>query len=253
MTERFAGKVALVTGGSGIGRGTALVFAREGATVVVAGRSPEPLAQTVKLIEASRSRASASAITVDVTRADDVDRLVATAVARHGGLHVAFNNAGTLGAPGPLAELDEAAWAETLATNLTSVYLSMKYEIAHMRAGGGAIVNMASSIGAHMTVPGLGAYAASKAGVSVLTRAAARENIADGIRINAISPGPADTPMSHLPSETNADRGARLEAAIPIGRVGGLDEIAAAVLWLASDEAGFVVGHDLVIDGGAVA
>ncbi len=189
MAARFTGKVALVTGGgsSGIGRATALAFAREGATVLVAGRNPEALAHTVKLIQADGGHASAA--TGDVTHADDVARLVKMAVACHGGLHAAFNNAGILGTPGLVADLDQATWAGVLATNLTGVWLSMKHEIIHMRAnGGGVIVNMASSIGVHMTLPGLGAYAAAKAGVSTLTRTAAREYIRDGIRINAVSP-----------------------------------------------------------------
>lgn len=250
---RFADKVALVTGGgSGIGRATARAFAREGATVVVAGRTPEPLTETVKLIEADAGRASA--VTADVTRADDVARLAQTAVNRHGGLDVAFNNAGTLGVPAVAAELDEAVWATVLATNLTSVWLSMKYEIAHMRAhGGGVIVNMASNLGAHMRVPGLAAYVTSKAGVSALTRNAAREYIGDGIRINAVSPGPSDTPMSMFPGETEADRADRMRNDLPLRRVASLDEVAATVLWLASSESGFAVGHDLVIDGGAAA
>jgi NAD(P)-dependent dehydrogenase (short-subunit alcohol dehydrogenase family) len=254
MTARFIGKVALVTGGgsSGIGRATALAFAREGATVIVAGRNPEALTQTIKLIQADGRHASAA--TADLTQADDVASLVDTAVARHGGLHVAFNNAGILGTPGLVADLDEATWAGVLATNLTGMWLSMKYEIAHMRAsGGGVIVNMASSIGAHTTLPGLGAYAAAKAGVSALTRTAAQEYIRDGIRINAVSPGPVDTPMSRLPGETDAERDARMQTALPIGRVATTDEVAAAVLWLASPESGFTVGHDLVIDGGATA
>jgi NAD(P)-dependent dehydrogenase (short-subunit alcohol dehydrogenase family) len=252
MTARFTDKVALITGGgSGIGRATALAFAREGATVVVAGRGTQPLAQTVKLIEDAGGRASA--VTADVSSSADVARLVATTVQRHGGLHIAFNNAGVVEA-GPLADMDEAAWDRQLAVNLTGVFLAMKHEIAHMRAhGGGVIVNTASNLGAHLRMPSLGAYAASKAAVSALSRAAAKEYIRDGIRINAISPGPMDTPMSLRPGETEDDRAERIKGALPIGRVGTLAEAAGAVLWLASPEAGFAVGHDLVIDGGASA
>ena len=252
MTAGFTGKIVLITGGgSGIGRATALAFAREGATVAVAGRRSDPLDQTVRLIE--NEGGQASAITADVSSAADAARLVATTVDRHGGLHIAFNNAGVLEA-GPLADMDEAAWDRQLAVNLTGVFLTMKHEIAHMRAnGGGAIINTASNIGAHMRLPFLGAYAASKAAVSALTRAAAREYIAAGIRINAISPGPVDTPMSMRPGETEADRDQRLKDALPAGRAGTLPEAAAAVLWLASPGAGFTIGHDLVIDGGASA
>ncbi|MEV5085849.1 SDR family oxidoreductase, partial [Streptomyces sp. NPDC056159] len=180
-------------------------------------------------------------------------RLVATTVERHGGLHIAFNNAGILEA-GPLADMDEANWDRQLAVNLTGVFLSMKHEIAHMRVhGGGVIVNTASNLGAHMRLPFLGAYAASKAAVSALSRAAAKEYIQKGIRINAFSPGPIDTPMSLRPGETEDDRTTRMKDALPIGRVGTLDEAASAVLWLASPEASFAVGHDLVLDGGATA
>ncbi|ETK36949.1 SDR family NAD(P)-dependent oxidoreductase [Microbispora sp. ATCC PTA-5024] len=252
MTARFAGRVVLVTGGgSGIGRAAARAFAREGAAVVVAGRGAGPLERTVRLI--ADEGGTASAVTADVSSSADVARLVATTVERHGGLHVAFNNAGVLEA-GPLADMDEDAWHRQLAVNLTGVFLSMKHEIAHMRAdGGGVIVNTASNLGAHMRLPFLGAYAASKAAVSALTRAAARECIGAGIRINAISPGPFDTRMSLRPGETEADRAERVKGSLPIGRVGTLDEAAAAVLWLASPEAGFAVGHDLVVDGGATA
>lgn len=253
MPPRFEDKVALVTGGgsSPIGRTTALAFAREGASVVVAGRRPEPLARTVELIEAEGGRAVA--VTADVTRADEAERMVAEAVAAFGGLQVAFNSAGVLGARGLLAELDEegftAAWA-----NAKGTWLSMKYEIAHMRAhGGGAIVNMASTIGAHTTRPGMGAYAASKAAVSSLSRTAAREHIGEGVRINALSPGPVDTWMSRLPGESDDERDERIEQALPIGRVATVDEIADAVLWLASPQSSFSVGHDLVLDGGATA
>jgi NAD(P)-dependent dehydrogenase (short-subunit alcohol dehydrogenase family) len=204
------------------------------------------------LIEAAGGRGSA--VVADLTRAADADRLVETIVARHGGLDIAFNNAGILGTPGPVAELAEDDWAAVLATNLTGIWLAMKYEIAAMRArGGGIIVNMASNIGVHMALPGLSAYAAAKAGVSALTRTAAREYIGEGIRINAVSPGPVDTPMSRLPGESDAERDERMKSVIPIGRVAATAEIAATVLWLASPESGFAVGHDLVVDGGASA
>ena len=252
MTQRFTGKTVLITGGgSGIGRATALAFASEGAAVAVAGRRREPLDQTVRLIKDAGGRASA--VTADVSSPTDAARLVAATADRHGGLHIAFNNAGIIEA-GPLADMNQAAWDRQVAVNLTGVFLAMKHEITHMRAsGGGVIINTASNLGAHMRLPFLGAYAATKAAVSALTRAAAREYIADGIRINAISPGPIDTPMSLRPGETDADRDKRLAGALPAGRAGTVAEAAAAVLWLASPEAGFTVGHDLVIDGGATA
>jgi NAD(P)-dependent dehydrogenase (short-subunit alcohol dehydrogenase family) len=250
MGARFAGKVVLVTGGgSGIGLTTAKAFAAEGATVVVAGRDEQRLASAVKEIGAA-----ASAVTVDVTDSADVARMVSTVVERHGGLDVAVNNAGILGSPAPVADLDEDDFGAVIGTNLTGTWLSLKHEVAHMRAhGGGAIVNIASNIGAHGRLPNMAAYAASKAAVSALTRTAARDHIAEGIRINAVSPGATATEMSLRPGETDADRAARLKDAIPLGRVGATAEVAAAVLWLASDEAAFTVGHDLVVDGGATA
>ncbi|AEK40466.1 short-chain dehydrogenase [Amycolatopsis mediterranei S699] len=250
MGARFAGKVVLVTGGgSGIGRATARAFADEGATVVVAGRDERRLASAVAEIGGG-----ASAVTVDVTDSADVARMVATVVARHGRLDVAFNNAGILGSPAAAADLGEDDFGAVMGTNVTGMWLCLKHEVAHMRAhGGGAIVNMASNIGAHGRLPNMAAYAASKAAVSVLTRTAARDHIADGIRINAVSPGATDTDMSRRPGETDAGRAERLKNAIPLGRVGATAEVAAAVLWLASDEAAFTVGHDLVVDGGATA
>ncbi|GAA5184612.1 glucose 1-dehydrogenase [Rugosimonospora acidiphila] len=253
MTARFTGKTVLVTGaGTGIGRQLAVAFAREGAAVVATGRSPEPLAQTVKLIEADGGRATA--IPADVTRSEDVASLVARTVAAHDRLDIAINNAGAATAFGPVGDIDEQQWNALVAVNLTGVLLSMKHEIAQMRRdGGGVIINVASSLGAHTRVAGMGAYVATKAAVSALTRNAARDHIREGIRINAISPGPMDTPMSYRPGETRADRDARLSAALPAGRAGSLTELAAAALYLASPEASFVVGTDLVIDGGATA
>ncbi|MFG2893102.1 SDR family NAD(P)-dependent oxidoreductase [Streptomyces sp. NPDC048248] len=252
MAAPFAGKVALVTGGgSGIGRNTALAFAREGAAVVVTGRTADTIEQTVKLIESEGG--TASAVVADVSVPEDVAHVVATVAERHGALDIAFNNAGTFTA-GNLAEVPDEEFARVLATNLTSVFLSMKHEIGFMREhGGGVIVNNASNLG-HVTIPGLGAYSASKAAVSQLTRSAAKEYIADGIRINAVSPGPIDTPLwPLLPGETEAERADRMANGLPLGRAGTLDEATSAVLWLAASESGFAVGHDLVIDGGVSA
>ncbi|MEV5892987.1 SDR family NAD(P)-dependent oxidoreductase [Nonomuraea fuscirosea] len=253
MTERFAGKVALVTGASGVvGRAAALAYAREGAAVLVAGRDAGRLAEIVKLAEEEGGRASA--FTVDVTRSAEVAAMVEAAVSRYGGLDVALNAAGIFGQMAPLADYDEGAWDDVLAVNLKGVFLSMKHEIAHMRAhGGGAIVNVSSNLGAHWRLAGASAYAASKAAVSHLTRTAARDHIADGVRVNAISPGPIDSPMSTRPGETRADRDERMRTALPIGRVSTPEEIAAAALWLSSADSSFVVGADHVIDGGATA
>ncbi|MCT2588028.1 SDR family NAD(P)-dependent oxidoreductase [Actinophytocola gossypii] len=252
MTTQFTGKVVLVTGGgSGIGRACARTFARAGATVVVAGRGAEPLARTVELIEGDGGHADA--ITVDITRAGGIEHLIATAAGRHGGLHVAVNNAGVF-AGGAVADLDEESWSRVLDTNLTGTWLAMKHEINHMRQhGGGAIVNVASNLGAHMRIPGISAYIAAKAGVSALTRAAALEYIGDGIRINAVSPGPVDTPMSLLPGETAEGRAERMKTALPIGRVATVDELANTIAWLAGEQASYLVGHDLLVDGGAAA
>jgi NAD(P)-dependent dehydrogenase (short-subunit alcohol dehydrogenase family) len=251
-SHSFAGRTVLVTGGgSGIGRATALAFGRAGAAVAVAGRTAERLQETVALL--TKAGADASAHVADVAREPDVVSLITEVTARHGGLDVAFNNAGAAYA-GKLGELSEHDWQRSLDVNLTGVWLCLKAEVGWMRAhGGGVIVNMASTIGAHRSVPFMGAYAAAKAGVSALTRTAAREYIADGIRINAISPGPIDTPASHRPGESTEERDRRIAATLPIGRVGSLDEVAEAVVWLASPASGFAVGHDLVLDGGSTA
>ncbi|ADD39879.1 SDR family NAD(P)-dependent oxidoreductase [Stackebrandtia nassauensis] len=250
MSTRFAGKTVLITGGgSGIGREAARAFAAEGATVVVAGRREAPLKETVELVTAEGG--TASFVTGDVTNEEDVRRIVATVAERHSRLDVAVNNAGVFAA-GPLAEFELDQWQRLVDINVTGVLLSMKHELRQLKQqdGGGAIINVGSTVGAHKSVPGLAAYGASKAAVSALSRAAAAENIRDGIRINIVSPGSSDTPMSMRGGETEQQRAERLHETVPLGRVGQLDEVVSAVLWLASEGSGFAVGHDLVVDGG---
>ncbi|CAL9532125.1 Glucose 1-dehydrogenase 2 [Streptomyces sp. enrichment culture] len=254
MTQRFTGRAALVTGaGSGIGRAVARALAAEGANVVVAGRRRGPLDETVALIEEAGGKALA--VTADVSRAADVEAAVAAAVDRFGSLDVAVNNAGVLDGRGPVADVDEDAWRRLIDINVTGVFLALRAEVRRMRTqpGGGAIVNIASRIGVHSRLPGTTGYAVSKAAVSVLTRGAALDHIADGVRINAVSPGPTETAMSLRPGETEAQRAERMRSEVPLGRTSTLDEVAAAVLYLASDDAASVVGADLVVDGGATA
>jgi NAD(P)-dependent dehydrogenase (short-subunit alcohol dehydrogenase family) len=249
--NRFTGRSALVTGaGTGIGRAVALALAAEGARVVVAGRSRAPLEETVALVE--RAGGTAVAEVADVSRAADVRELVHAVVERFGALDVAVNNAGVFRG-GPLADLAVDDWQTLLDINVTGVFLALQAEIRQMRTqpGGGAIVNVASNLGRHTQVPNAVAYAASKAAVASLTRGAALEYIADGVRINAVSPGASDTSMSLRPGETEADRAVRIKDQSPLGRVSSTQEVASAVLYLASDEAASLVGTDLVIDGGA--
>ncbi|WP_434589256.1 SDR family NAD(P)-dependent oxidoreductase [Streptomyces sp. A5-4] len=253
-TARFIGKTVLVTGaGSGLGRAIALAFAAEGAQVIASGRGAAPLDETVAL--ATEAGGAAIAITADVTRPEDVRALVNRTVEHFGGLDVAVNNAGVFRGGSPVAELSEADWRVLLDVNVTGVLLSMQAEIDRMRVqdGGGTIVNISSNLGAHLRIPGVAGYAASKAAVSALTRAAALDHIHDGVRINAVSPGASATTMSLRPGESDAERAVRMKEESPLGRVSTAEEVAAAVLYLASSDAASVVGTDLVIDGGTSA
>ncbi|HEX3283937.1 MAG TPA: SDR family oxidoreductase [Mycobacterium sp.] len=245
----FAGKVVFVTGaGSGIGRTTALAFAREGASVVLADVSDQGNQETARMIEELGRRSLA--VRCDVTRSEDVQAALNQAVGAFGRLDVAFNNAGAEQEPGVTADVTEEEWDRILAINLRSVFLCMKYEIPLMlEHGGGAIVN--NSSGAGVKAFGRGAaYAAAKHGVIGLTKDAALDYASSNIRINAVCPGIVDTEMMQRFTGGTTEGRDRVVAQEPIGRMGTPDEIAAAVLWLCSNAASFVIGHALVVDGG---
>ena len=245
----LAGKVAFVTGAAnGIGRAAALAFAREGANVVVADISEQGNRETVRLIEELGGRALA--VRCDVTRAEDVKAALDKGVEAFGGLDFAFNNAGFEQAITAAADLTEEEWDRIVRVNLRGMFLCMKHEIPLMlKRGGGAIVNTSSGAGVK-GIAGQAAYSAAKFGVIGLTKAAALDYAAQNIRVNAVCPGIIDTPMMQRFTGGTPKGVARVIAQEPVGRMGKPEEIAAAVLWLCSDPAAFVVGHALVIDGG---
>jgi NAD(P)-dependent dehydrogenase (short-subunit alcohol dehydrogenase family) len=250
MQRMFDGEVALVTGGSsGIGRATALAFAAEGARVVVASRRSDESAETVALIRATGG--DAIFVKADVSKAAEVEALVARAVEHYGALNFAFNNAGIEGDPFvPLLDLAEASWDDVIDINLKGVFLSMKYELPHILKSRGAIVNMASVAGLRGGRLGV-AYYASKHGVIGLTKAAALEYADQGVRINAVAPAVIQTPLADRAGLTNDPaKAARVLALHPMGRVGAPEEVAQAVLWLCSKGASFTTGHALPVDGG---
>ena len=252
MSGMFEGKVALVTGaGGGIGRATALAFARDGARVVASDVEGAGGDETARLV--ADAGGTAVHIACDVTRRGEVEALVGAAADAFGRLDCAHNNAGVEGTYARTADCDEEDFDRTCAVNLKGVYLCLKSEIAHMLgAGGGAIVNTASVAGVE-GAKNLPAYVASKHGVMGLTRTAALEYATRGIRVNAVCPGPIRTRMLEAIMEENPRMEPAMITAVPMRRLGAPEEIAEAVVWLCSDRASYVTGQGLVVDGGFTA
>lgn len=249
MTDkRLQNKVALVIGGStGIGRATAVAFGQAGATVVVAGRSQEQGKETEALVQ--QTGVEALFIETDVTSDRSVRALIDQTVAKFGRIDVAFNNAGIEGKVAPIAETTEADFDSIIDTNLKGVYLGLKYQVSQMlKNGGGTIVNTAS-IGGVVGFPNTAIYCASKHAVIGLTKTVALELANSNIRVNAIAPGAVQTGLlNRMSGGEEAAQG--VAQAIPMKRISSPEEIAGAVVWLSSDEASYVTGHTLVLDGG---
>jgi NAD(P)-dependent dehydrogenase (short-subunit alcohol dehydrogenase family) len=252
MTAELKGKVGLVTGGtSGIGRDTAVLFAKAGAKVVIAGRRELEGDETIELVRAAGG--DGMFVKTDVSKAPEVDALIQKAVEKFGRLDMAFNNAGIEGVWAPIVRQSEEDWDRTININLKGVWLCLKYEIRQMlkQGGGGAIVNMAS-INGLIGAAGAATYSASKHGVVGLTKSAALETAKSGIRINAVCPAVIETPMGERLFGSPAVHKYVLSCH-PIGRFGRPAEIAEAVLWMCSDRASFMTGQSLVLDGGFLA
>jgi NAD(P)-dependent dehydrogenase (short-subunit alcohol dehydrogenase family) len=253
MAGILDGKVVLITGaGSGIGQATSRIFAREGAKLVLADVVEEGGNRTLKLVQ--DLGAQAIFVKCDVAQWSDVEAAVAKAVQTYGRLDCAYNNAGIEGKGGNTHECTEENWNRVIAINLTGVWLCMKAEIAQMlkQGGGGAVVNTSSGAGL-AGVRGMPAYVASKHGVAGLTRAAAIEYGRNGIRINAVCPGPIRTPMMGRLLHGRPDAEERFARSEPLKRLGEPEEIGEAVAWLCSDRASYVTGLPMPVDGGFMA
>lgn len=248
-TYDFKGKVALVTGaGAGMGLATAMAFAEAGAAVVLADFKEEAVNAAAQRLTAAGHEAIA--VRCDVSDDVQVAAMVERTVAEFGRLDAAFNNAGVMARIAPTAESPPEEWERVTGVNLRGVWSCMRHELRQMeRQGGGAVVNNAS-VGALTGNPGIGAYIASKHGVVGLTRTAALEYVRKGIRVNAVNPGVIDTQIARDVVDGNAEAYAEMEKGIPIGRAGKPEEIAAAVLWLCSPAASYVVGQAITVDGG---
>jgi NAD(P)-dependent dehydrogenase (short-subunit alcohol dehydrogenase family) len=247
----MSSKVVLITGAlTGIGRATALAFAREGASVVVSGRRDD--AGEALTDELRALGADAEYLRADVRREEDVRALVDKTIARFGRLDVAVNNAGTEGKPGPVVEQSAESYAATFETNVLGTLLSMKHELRVMQPqGSGSIINLSSTMGSR-GAPGASLYTASKHAVEGLTKSAALEGAAFGVRVNAVAPGPVDTEL--LSRFTgSAERKAGLIAGVPLKRAARPEEIAQAIVFLASDRASFITGQVIGVNGGKTA
>lgn len=232
----------------GIGRAVALIFAREGARVIVADINPNAGEETVALLRAAG--ADATFVKTDVGNPGDCERLVDRALAQYGRLDIACNNAGIVSFPVSVADIPLESWEQVIKVDLSGVFYCMKYEIAAMlKTGGGSIVNISSTAGASAQ-PQQAAYTAAKHGVVGLTKTAAVEYAALGVRVNAVGPGLVRTPLS---TSGGSDFVEKMAAAVPIGRMGEAEEVGELVAWLASDRASFVTGAFLPADGGKLA
>jgi NAD(P)-dependent dehydrogenase (short-subunit alcohol dehydrogenase family) len=246
----FQNKIALVTGGTtGIGRATAIAFARAGAKVVISGRRQQEGDETLRLVQ--QAGGDGIFVRADVSVPNDVANLVAATLRAYGRLDIAFNNAGIESAIAPTAEQNDADFDKVFAINVKGVYLSMKHQIpAMLKTGGGSIVNT-SSVAGLIGMPGAGPYVASKHAVIGLTKNAALEYAKQGIRVNAVAPAAIETPM--LDRFTESVPRDLLTSLHPIGRLGQPQEIADVVLWLASPQSSFVTGQTITVDGGFTA